>query len=111
MKKLMLIFGLLFSCSQGSKPINVEAIKEKITHYEIGRWKERATPKNFEFSTVNDSTFRLRMELLHPMLKKEVEYTYEYIYASNIDSITSSELVKRKTRNNGTWTVDFDLTK
>ena len=51
------------------------------------------------------------MELLHPMLKKEVEYTYEYIYAADIDSITSSKLVKRKTWNNGIWTVDFDLTK
>ena len=107
----MLIFGLLFSCSQGSKPFDVEAIKEKITQYEIGRWKDRATPKNFQFSSVNDSTYQLSMELLHPMLKKEVEFTYQYIYLADNDSITSSDLIKRKTKTNGTWMVDFDLTQ
>lgn len=107
----MLIFWLLFSCSQGSKPTDVEAIKEKITQYEIGRWKDRTTPKNFQFSVVNDSTYQLSMELLHPMLKKEVEFTYQYIYLADNDSITSSDLIKRKTKINSTWMVDFDLTQ
>jgi hypothetical protein len=109
MKKLMLICWLVFSCSEGSNKKDRETIKARVIAHELSRWQGRTTPENFIFSELNDSTFTLSSEFVHPMLKKEVEFTHRYYFTASLDSIKSSDLIKRRTKLNGNWSLDFDL--
>ena len=105
----MLICLMVFSCSESSKKYDLETLKAQVIAQEISRWDGRATPENFIFSVLNDSTFTLSSEFVHPLLKKEVEFTYQYNFTTSLESIKSSDLVKRRTKLNGNWSLDFDL--
>lgn len=100
MRYLAICLGLIFfSCSDSpsknssSKP-KYDSQRKQMIAQESTRWMGMATPKNFDFNVVNDSTFTISSEFKHPFLEKEVRFTYTYEYTSSLDSIKASELSK-----------------
>lgn len=112
MRYLAICLGLFFfSCgdspSKKSSP-NTETQVESKPKYDLQRkqmianestrWGGMATPKNFDFNVVNDSTFTISSEFEHPFLEKEVRFTYTYEYTSSLDSIKNkgNDLTKKE---------------
>jgi len=101
MKHLLLFFGLiLFSCGDSTSKFDLQ--KKEMIANESARWFTMAEPKDFVFNLVNDSTFTMSSKFVHPILAKEVRFTYTYSYTSSLDSLKKNELSKQEQLVEGT---------
>jgi len=112
MKKLLYITLslLLFACSE-KKDDKFDNVRKQLIANESTRWMGMAEPKVSDFEVVNDSTFNISSEFVHPFLKKDVKFIYQYYYTSTLDTVTKkSELIKQFTKVEGDY-VEFDMFK
>ena len=101
MKHLLLFFGLiLFSCGDSTSKFDLQ--KNEMIANESARWFTMAEPKDFVFYVVNDSTFTMSSKFVHPILAKEVRFTYTYSYNSSLDSLKKNKLSKQELLVEGT---------
>ena len=101
MKHLLFFFGLiLLSFWDSTSKFDLQ--KKELIENESARWFTMAEPKDFVFNVVNDSTFTMSSKFVHPILAKQVRFTYTYSYTSSLDSLKKNELSKQETLVEGT---------